>query len=76
MAKVIRQANGWMDKFERKMGIWAEKIFQSNYFYLDLLSPFYPNVKDDSLEIDTLKKERIVRLPSYQVFASCYIIFW
>jgi len=27
MAKVIRQANGWMDKLEMKMGIWAEKIF-------------------------------------------------
>jgi len=27
MAKVIRKANGWMDKFEMKMGMWAEKIF-------------------------------------------------
>jgi len=27
MAKVIHKANGWMDKFEMKMGMWAEKIF-------------------------------------------------
>jgi len=27
MAKVIRKANGWMDKFEMKMGVWAEKLF-------------------------------------------------
>jgi hypothetical protein len=27
MAQVIRKANGWMDRFEMKMGMWAEKIF-------------------------------------------------
>lgn len=27
MAKVIRKANSWMDRFEITMGMWAEKIF-------------------------------------------------
>lgn len=27
MAQVIRKANSWMDRFEMKMGMWAEKIF-------------------------------------------------
>ena len=49
MAKVIHKANGWMDKFEMKMGMWAEKIFQSKDFFLDPLSPFYPDGKDDIL---------------------------
>jgi len=27
MAKVIRKASGWFDRFEVQMGVWAEKLF-------------------------------------------------
>jgi len=27
MAKVMRKASGWMDRFEMQMGVWAEKLF-------------------------------------------------
>jgi hypothetical protein len=65
MAKVITQANSWMDKLEMKMEAWAERLFNPLY-------SLFPYVKDDILERYKLKKEPVER--STKVSSICIIL--